>query len=68
MRALEHLRRETGASLNQVAITSLGRGLGIADRKPIDNGLSALAGTWTQRDLLAFERATRAFQKIDDPS
>jgi len=32
----------------------------------MDNGLSALAGTWTQRDLRAFERATGALQKADD--
>ena len=66
MRALERAKKMTGVSLNQAAIESLGRGLGVADGEPIDNGLSGLAGTWTDRDLRAFEQATAPFERVDD--
>lgn len=66
MRALERLKKRTGASLNQAAIDSLGRGLGVTSGEPVDNGLSVLAGTWTDRELRAFERATAAFERVDD--
>ena len=66
MRALERLTKRTGTSLNQAAIDSLGRGLGVADEEPVDNGLSALAGTWTEHDLRAFEQATAIFDRVDD--
>jgi len=66
MRALERLTKRTGASLNQAAIDSLGRGLGVGDGEPVDNGLSALAGTWTEHDLRAFEQATAIFARVDD--
>jgi hypothetical protein len=66
MRALERLRKKNGASLNQAAIDSLGRGLGVADEEPPDNGISTLAGTWTEPELRAFEQTTAVFEKVDD--
>lgn len=66
MRALERERRKTRASLNQTVIASLGRGLGVSHTEDFDNGLGALAGTWTAGELRAFETATGPFQKVDE--
>jgi hypothetical protein len=67
MRELERLRKKTGASLNQTAIDSLGRALGVMSAgEPPDNDLGRLAGTWTDADLRAFEAATACFEEVDD--
>jgi hypothetical protein len=66
MRALDRERRRRDSSLNKTAIDALGQALGVASGEPIDNGLSALAGTWSAADLRAFEAATRAFAQVDD--
>jgi hypothetical protein len=66
MRALNRERRRKGASLNQTAIDSLGRALGVAAQQPPDNGLSALAGSWSESDLREFEDATAALEQIED--
>ena len=66
MRALERERKRRSASLNQTAIDALARALGVAPGKPADNGLAALAGTWTESDLHAFEAATTMFGRVDD--
>jgi hypothetical protein len=66
MRALEHERRQRGASLNQSAIAALERGLGVVREAAPDNGIGALAGTWTEGDLQEFEASTAVFEQVDD--
>jgi hypothetical protein len=66
IRALERARRKAGTSLNQAAIASLGRGLGVAERGPVDNGIGRLAGGWTKADLRAFEEVTAVFEQVDE--
>jgi hypothetical protein len=67
VRELERLRRRTGASLNQTAIDSLGRALGVSlGGEPPDNGLGRLAGTWSDAEMQAFEDAAALFEKVDD--
>ena len=66
MRALDRERKRRRASLNQTAIDSLGRALGVAQGEPLDNGLAALAGTWSESELRAFENNTQQFEQIDD--
>jgi hypothetical protein len=66
MRALERQKRRRGTSLNETAVDALGRALGVARGAPPENGLAALAGTWSESDLTAFERATELFEQVDD--
>jgi len=66
MRALERERRKAQASLNQTVIETLGRGLGVSHADDFDNGLGALAGTWSAPELRAFEAATASFEKVDE--
>lgn len=62
---LEAERRRTGASLNKTVLALLERSLGLAE-EPFDNGLAALAGTWSAKDLAEFERNTASFSRIDE--
>jgi hypothetical protein len=62
-KALRATQRRMGTSLNQTVLNLLGRSLGTG-REP--NGLEALAGTWSREDLARFEKATAAFEKVDD--
>lgn len=64
-RLLEAERRRTGASLNQTVLDLLHRALGVTE-EPHDNGLGALAGTWTEEDLAEFDRATADFSRLDE--
>ena len=64
-RLLEVERRRTGASLNQTVLDLLHRALGLGD-EPFDNGLGALAGTWSDQDLADFEAATTTSSRIDE--
>jgi hypothetical protein len=66
MRALDRERKRRDTSLNQTAIDALGQALGVAGGEPPDNGLAALAGTWSSADLRAFTTATRVFEHVDD--
>jgi hypothetical protein len=66
MRALDRERKRRDTSLNQTAIDALGQALGVAGGEPPDNGLAALAGTWSSADLHAFTTATRVFEQVDD--
>jgi hypothetical protein len=66
MRALERERRKAHASLNRTVIETLGRGLGVSHVADFDNGLGALAGTWSAAELRAFEAATVSFEKVDE--
>ncbi len=60
----EALRR--GTSLNQTVKDLLGRGLGLDPASTYDNGLGALAGTWSSEELAEFEAATAGFEAVDD--
>ncbi|HEY4394212.1 MAG TPA: hypothetical protein VGP64_09130 [Polyangia bacterium] len=47
-------------------IEALGRGLGVSQVDDFDNGLGALAGSWSAAELRAFETATAPFEKVDE--
>ena len=61
--ALEQEKRRTGLSLNQTVIGLLCQGLGVRGTRT--NGLSKLAGTWTEKHQREFEDATAPFNVID---
>jgi hypothetical protein len=62
-KALHAAQRRRGTSLNKTVLELLERALGTGGEA---NGLEAHAGTWSRADFLAFENATRAFERIDD--
>lgn len=64
-RALLAEKARRGTSLNQTLIDLLRQSLGLAGAQ-YDNGLSKLAGTWSKRELSAFERNSGAFEGIDE--
>ena len=66
MRALDRERRRRATSLNQAAIDSLGKALGVTPEGVSQNGLVSLAGTWDEAELRAFERNTQPFEQVDD--
>lgn len=63
--ALEEERRRTGDSLNATVLRLLRSALGI-ERPPLENGLRELAGSWSDAEADAFERATAMFEAVDD--
>lgn len=64
-RALKAEARRRGASLNQTVKDLLAKALGLDSPAEFDNGLSALAGTWSADELAEFEKNTGAFEEID---
>ncbi len=64
-RALEKERRRRGKSLNRTVIELLGQSLGLGPGRRRENGLRALAGTWSQKDLERFEAALAPTEEID---
>lgn len=64
-RALEREKVRSGRSLNQTVIDLLRRALGLGEAEP-SNGLAALAGSWSARDLAEFEAAVADFERIDE--
>ncbi len=65
-RALEDEKRRQGESLNQTVINLLRRALGLEGGGSYDNGLSQLAGTWSDEDLREFEEATSFLGEVDE--
>jgi hypothetical protein len=65
-RALERETKRRGASLNQTVLDVLRQALGVDDTSTRSNGLSQLAGTWSDEELEQFEAATSVFEAIDD--
>jgi plasmid stability protein len=65
-RALKAEARRRHASVNQTAKDLLARALGLDPESRYDNGLGALAGTWSTADHAEFERATAGFETVDD--
>ncbi len=64
--ALEQERDRSRASLNQTVIDLLRRALGVPGTEGQRNGLTGLAGTWTQEDLEDFEAAVASTEQIDE--
>ncbi len=65
-RALERERRRTGQSLNRTVLDLLRKALGVAPEGELDNGLRALSGSWSKKDIEDFEAATAAFGQVDE--
>lgn len=65
-RALEKERRRSEKSLNQTVKDLLARALGLGSDQTWDNGLGRFAGTWSEQDLADFEKATEAFERVDE--
>ena len=63
MVALEAEKRRRGTSLNATVIDLLRVSLGVATARR--NGLSHLAGTWSEADHAEFLAATRGLEEID---
>ncbi|MEX2526211.1 MAG: hypothetical protein WEA09_01120 [Gemmatimonadota bacterium] len=61
--ALQEARRRSGTSLNQTVLDLLQQGLGVG--QPRSNGLSELAGGWSEDDFLEFQEAVAPFSQID---
>jgi len=63
---LERERKRHGASLNQTVVNALRRGLGLGQERK-SNGLSALAGTWTEEEFTAFESSVQELaEQVDE--
>jgi plasmid stability protein len=62
-KALRVAQQRGGTSLNETVLELLARSLGTG---PETNGLEALAGTWSSRDLKEFEATQAAFERTDD--
>jgi hypothetical protein len=65
-RQLDQERVRRGVSLNQTVIDLLSQATGVSRQAAFDNGLGRLAGTWSAADLRQFEKATRAFEAVDE--
>ena len=61
--ALEKEKAQRGESLNQTVIDLLGQSLGVGGTR--SNGLSRLAGKWTEKDFRRFEKAVAPFAEVD---
>ena len=64
----ELLRRESrqrGESINKLVITTLEESLAGTGRKRRFRDLDHLAGTWSQADVEAFNKATELLSQID---
>jgi hypothetical protein len=64
--ALEAEKRRRGASLNRTVLDLLAQALGVGAQEKQTNGLGELAGTWSQEELEAFERAIELTEQIDE--
>ena len=66
--ALKEKARREHTSVNSVMLKILKESLGIEKKKRIViyDDLDHLAGTWSLNDLTEFEKATSAFEKVDE--
>ena len=62
---LERERKRQGASLNQTVVDALRRGLSLGQERK-RNGLAALAGKWSQEELVEFEQAVQELGEAVD--
>ena len=65
-RHLDLERRRRGTSLNQTVIDLLKAATGVGPDAPAGNGLDRFAGTWTDADADAFDRATADLRTVDE--
>lgn len=65
VRALRREQKRLGLSLNETVKVLLARALGIG-AAPFDNGLGRHAGTWSEEEFQAFEKATAVFEQVDE--
>ncbi len=63
--ALEEETRRNGDSLNATVLRLLRSALGL-ERRPPENGLRELAGSWSDAEAEEFDCATAAFEALDD--
>ena len=66
--ALKRRAAEEDSSVNTLIVVLIQQGLGLLPRQVAPSrydDMDALAGTWTQREAAAFERATQALNKVD---
>lgn len=63
--ALEAERRARGTSLNEAVLDLLRRALGLGG-EPYNNGLEALAGSWSDDEHAEFTTAIATFDEIDE--
>jgi len=65
-RVLRRLAKETGQSLNRIAIGLLERGAGL-ERKPraLHHDLDHLAGSWSAEEADAFDRDLAEQRRVD---
>jgi hypothetical protein len=61
--ALDREKRRRGTSLNRTVIDLLGQSLGVTGSR--SNGVTRLAGTWTEAEHKEFLSAVAAFEEID---
>jgi hypothetical protein len=62
-RALRQKSKQSGQSLNAVAIDALAKGLGLTEERIVFHDLDALAGTWVEDP--AFDAAIAAQDQIE---
>jgi hypothetical protein len=62
--ALRRVARESGKSLNEVAIEALARGAGVTGERVRHRDLTGIAGTW--REDPAFDSALAAQDIVDE--
>ncbi len=65
-RALDREKRRRGSSLNQTILDLLRQSLGVGTGLPKSNGLSALAGDWSESDRREFEASIAITEQIDE--
>lgn len=64
-RALARETARRGTSLNETVLDLLRRGLGVDPSVRRSNGLRALAGKWSARELADFEARVAIFSDVD---
>ena len=65
-RALVEEKERRSQSLNRTVLELLRQVLGLGGGGRFDNGLSALAGRWSEDELRDFEGNTASFDEIDE--
>jgi len=63
--ALSSESRLKNQSINQTVLDLLHQVLGLGVQGGTDNGLSNLAGTWTEDEFLEFNKNTAMFEELD---
>jgi len=64
--ALEREKLNRGTSLNRTVLDILERALGVSALRRRSNGLSDLAGTWSEEEFERFENAIAVTEQVDE--